>query len=192
MQNNWEVQGKLPDNLKCLFDCVVCSLNDICCICVYYYVKDLSLTKTGSGTDEGEVTAATWIFCAAMHEAIGQRPSVNPVSLYSSGPSSVVVGPSQMEDDKEEEDTATLSAVGSVNSEVNSPESSASPPPKRPGKRKRKSNESAVEGLREWCENLERRQTENDDQDRAWLDHSQGQMDKILDQFGRLVYHLTK
>ncbi|MEQ2272229.1 hypothetical protein XENORESO_017043 [Xenotaenia resolanae] len=102
-----------------------------------------------------------------MHEAIGQKPSVNPVSLYSSGPSSVVVSPSQTEDDKEEH-TATLSAVGSVNSEVSSPESSASPPPKR----KRK---SAVEGLREWCENLERRQKEIDDRDRAWLDHSQGQ-----------------
>ncbi|MED6288268.1 hypothetical protein CHARACLAT_024927 [Characodon lateralis] len=104
--------------------------------------KDLSLPKTGSGTDEGEVTAATWIFYAAMHEAIGQKPTVNPVSLYSSGPSSVVVSPSQTEDDKEEH-TATLLAVGSVNSEVSSPESSASPPPKR----KRKSDKSAVEAL---------------------------------------------
>ncbi|MEQ2183588.1 hypothetical protein GOODEAATRI_034303 [Goodea atripinnis] len=123
-----------------------------------------------------------------MHEAIGQKPSVNPVSLYSSGPSSVVVSPSQTEDDKEEEDTASVSAVGSVNSEVSSPESSASPPPKR----KRKSDKSAVEGLREWCDNLETRQKEIDDRDRAWLDHSQGQMDKMLDLFGRLVDHLTK
>ncbi|XP_041860495.1 trihelix transcription factor GT-3b-like [Melanotaenia boesemani] len=150
--------------------------------------KDLSLPKTGSGTDEGEVTAATWIFYAAMHEAIGQRPSVRPVSFYSSGPSSVVVSQTENED---KVDTASLSAAGAASSEVSSPESSPVVTLKRPRKRK-KSDESAAEGLREWCENMERRQKEEDDRDRAWLNHSQGQMDKMLNLFGKLVDHLTK
>ncbi|CAM4725571.1 unnamed protein product [Leuciscus chuanchicus] len=43
-----------------------------------------------SGTDEGEVTAASWPFFEAMHSAIGQRPSVLPVASFSSGPSAQI------------------------------------------------------------------------------------------------------
>lgn len=91
------------------------------------------------------ISSATGIIYAAMPEATGQRPSGNPASLYSSrgfwflywrltghpgslywsGPSSVA-GPSQKEDIDKEENTATLSAPETVNSEVTSPESSTS------------------------------------------------------------------
>lgn len=55
----------------------------------------MCLPKTGSGTDEGEVTAASWPFFEAMHSAIGQKPSVRPVATFSSGPSAQI-SPSDM------------------------------------------------------------------------------------------------
>lgn len=53
----------------------------------------MCLPTTGSGTDEGEVIAASWPFFEAMHEAIGQRPSVMPVATFSSGPSAQISPP---------------------------------------------------------------------------------------------------
>lgn len=46
--------------------------------------KDLKTPKTGSGTDCGEVTAATWIFYEDMHAALGARPSLQPPVLVAS------------------------------------------------------------------------------------------------------------
>lgn len=117
----------------------LCSMfnNDICCICLYYYVKDLALPKTESSTDAGEVTAATWIFYAAIHEAIGHRPSVSLVNFYSSGPSSVMISPSQKEHE-EEEDTAMLSTPETLNSEFTSAQSSTSHVTAMPGEKSKK------------------------------------------------------
>ena len=39
---------------------------------------------TGTGTNRGEATAATWPYFAAMHEAIGGRPSIDPPILMDS------------------------------------------------------------------------------------------------------------
>ncbi|CAL8234675.1 unnamed protein product, partial [Arctogadus glacialis] len=46
--------------------------------------KDLKSPKTGSGTGEGEVTAASWQFYRDMHEVLGSRPSIDPVVIVAS------------------------------------------------------------------------------------------------------------
>ncbi|KAI2643034.1 Formin-like protein 14 [Labeo rohita] len=43
--------------------------------------KELRCPPTGTGTDGGEATAATWPWFSAMHEAIGGRPSIEPPIL---------------------------------------------------------------------------------------------------------------
>ncbi|KAM9475908.1 uncharacterized protein Hap1MRO34_011628 [Clarias gariepinus] len=57
--------------------------------------KDLRTPKTGSGTDAGEVTAATWQYFDAMHEVLGARPSVDPpvvvASLTDEEPTAIVM-----------------------------------------------------------------------------------------------------
>lgn len=39
---------------------------------------------TGTGTDGGEATAAAWPWFDAMHEALGERPSIQPPTLVAS------------------------------------------------------------------------------------------------------------
>ncbi|XP_028662646.1 uncharacterized protein LOC114655664 isoform X1 [Erpetoichthys calabaricus] len=46
--------------------------------------KDLLLSGKESGTDSEKATAAIWPFFAAMHKAVGQRPSVIPLNLIAS------------------------------------------------------------------------------------------------------------
>ncbi|KAL3060453.1 hypothetical protein OYC64_014913 [Pagothenia borchgrevinki] len=46
--------------------------------------KELRTPATGTGTDQGEATAATWPWFSAMHEAIGGRPSIDPPILFDS------------------------------------------------------------------------------------------------------------
>ncbi|KAG9279535.1 hypothetical protein AMEX_G5065 [Astyanax mexicanus] len=61
--------------------------------------KELKCPPSGSGTDNGEATAATWPWFSLMDEALGNRPSVTPPLLIASsneeepGPSSVVASP---------------------------------------------------------------------------------------------------
>lgn len=56
------------------------------CVCVCL-LQELKTPKTGSGTDGGEVTAATWQFYGDMHEVLGARPSMDPpVVVASYGP----------------------------------------------------------------------------------------------------------
>ncbi|CAM4634959.1 unnamed protein product [Leuciscus chuanchicus] len=40
--------------------------------------KELRTPKTGSGTDQGEVTVATWQYYGEMHEVLGARPAMDP------------------------------------------------------------------------------------------------------------------
>ncbi|XP_062384166.1 uncharacterized protein LOC134071456 [Sardina pilchardus] len=46
--------------------------------------KDLRNPRTGSGTDGGEVTVATWQYFDLMHEVLGARPSIDPPVIVSS------------------------------------------------------------------------------------------------------------
>ncbi|CAL8383467.1 unnamed protein product [Arctogadus glacialis] len=46
--------------------------------------KDLRTPKTGSGTESGEVTVATWQYYDLMHEVLGARPAIDPPVLVSS------------------------------------------------------------------------------------------------------------
>ena len=158
-------------------------------------IKDLTLPKTGSGTDAGEVTAASWIFYAAMHEAIGQRPSVRPVYLFSSGNSSVErpqTPVSEVEDEANSPtetgaETADLQAGNSTDPQSDQPGTSTDV---RPGKRKRKCEN--VDYLKDFCERLEKTQKEENERDNAWLQKSQQQMDRMLDLFEKLVDHMTE
>lgn len=79
-----------------------------------------------------------------MHEAIGQKPLVRPVSLYSSGPSSVVS--LMTEDDTASVSESTVSAAGTAGTEVGADISEAdnSPGLRSQGKRKRRRVESAA------------------------------------------------
>ncbi|KAI9518467.1 hypothetical protein NQZ68_036918, partial [Dissostichus eleginoides] len=45
---------------------------------------ELKTPPTGTGTDEGEATAATWSWFSLMHEAIGSWPSMEPPVLMDS------------------------------------------------------------------------------------------------------------
>ncbi|KAK7130466.1 hypothetical protein R3I93_019956 [Phoxinus phoxinus] len=144
--------------------------------------KDLCLPKTGSGTDEGEVTAASWPFFEAMHEAIGQRPSVLPVATFSSGPSTQMsttdmAGPSNavVEDclqppstpsdsDPAVQDAVNLGSsvaeesVGQVAEEIPGPSARPSGGKgKSPTKRKRRSEFTSLEVIKEIAEKQERR-----------------------------------
>ncbi|KAK7877440.1 hypothetical protein WMY93_031860 [Mugilogobius chulae] len=73
---------------------------------------ELRRPPTGSGTETGETTAATWKWYSLMDEAIGSRPSVQPPWLTASsrgeGPStsaasSQVSVPQEQEDEEQDE-----------------------------------------------------------------------------------------
>ena len=54
------------------------------CVCVCLFFQDLRTPKTGSGTESGEVTVATWQYYDLMHEVLGARPAIDPPVLVSS------------------------------------------------------------------------------------------------------------
>ena len=54
---------------------------DQSCVCIF---QDLRTPKTGSGTDGGEDTAATWQYFMNMHEVLGGRPYMDPPLLVAS------------------------------------------------------------------------------------------------------------
>nr|XP_055048146.1 uncharacterized protein LOC129433555 [Misgurnus anguillicaudatus] len=45
---------------------------------------ELRTPKTGSGTDQGEVTVATWQYFGDMHEVLGARPAMDPPVVVAS------------------------------------------------------------------------------------------------------------
>lgn len=47
-------------------------------------LQELKTPKTGSGTDGGEETAASWQYYQDMHEVLGGRPSIDPPLLVAS------------------------------------------------------------------------------------------------------------
>ena len=50
---------------------------------LYSLTQDLILPRTGSGTEAGETTPATWPFFELMHKALGDKDSVKPLNLIS-------------------------------------------------------------------------------------------------------------
>lgn len=46
--------------------------------------QNLRTPRSGSGTDAGETTAATWQYFEAKHEVLGARPSVDPPVVVAS------------------------------------------------------------------------------------------------------------
>ncbi|XP_073713977.1 uncharacterized protein [Misgurnus anguillicaudatus] len=178
--------------------------------------KDLCLPKTGSGTEEGEVTAASWPFFEAMHEAIGQRPSVMPVATFSSGPSAqispaVMSGPSGAvaADDvhpacspaeTEEQDVARPgpsgvhdSVASSTAEEIPRPSNRASGGKgKSPKKRKRQSDLSSLELIKEMAEKQAQHQMEADAKEEERFQRAERQMDQMLSVLTKLVDHVTK
>lgn len=51
------------------------------CVCA---CQELRTPKTGSGTDQGEVTVATWQYFGDMHEVLGARPAMDPPVVVAS------------------------------------------------------------------------------------------------------------
>ncbi|KAA0712496.1 hypothetical protein E1301_Tti021509 [Triplophysa tibetana] len=101
---------------------------------------ELRCPPTGTGTDSGEATAATWLWFSAMHEAIGGRPSIEPPILTDScdaevtGSSAVSnepgLSPSASVDEREE-DSTTSAASGTGNFHKETPCTSLGPPPRK-------------------------------------------------------------
>ncbi|KAJ8356269.1 hypothetical protein SKAU_G00190630 [Synaphobranchus kaupii] len=67
--------------------------------------KELKNPKTGSGTDGGEETAATWQYYQDMHEVLGGRPSIDPPLLVASftpdDPTTILLPPNPFTSKKE-------------------------------------------------------------------------------------------
>ncbi|KAA0721220.1 hypothetical protein E1301_Tti018117 [Triplophysa tibetana] len=100
--------------------------------------KELRCPPTGTGTDSGEATAATWLWFSAMHEAIGGRPSIEPPILIDSceaevtGSSAVSnepgLSPSASVEEREE-DSTTSAPSGTGNFHKETPCTSSGTPP---------------------------------------------------------------
>ncbi|KAK7884539.1 hypothetical protein WMY93_027662 [Mugilogobius chulae] len=68
----------------------------------YHCLKELRRPPTGSGTETGEATAASWKWYSVMDEAIGSRPSGEGPST--SAASSQVSVPQEQEEQEDEQD----------------------------------------------------------------------------------------
>ncbi|XP_031424840.1 uncharacterized protein LOC116220774 [Clupea harengus] len=132
--------------------------------------KELKCPPTGTGTDNGEDTAASWPWYSAMDELLGQRHSIAPPVLRASLPcSSSMAEPNSM------------GAVSSPQRSVSSPpprEESQEPP------RKRRYNMAFVGEMMERAEasEMERQRREMERQERAEL-----RMDRLLAVMERLA-----
>ncbi|XP_034059801.1 uncharacterized protein LOC117538309 [Gymnodraco acuticeps] len=97
--------------------------------------KELRCPPTGSGTDRGEATAATWPYFTAMHEAIGGRPSIDPPTLMDSATAALASGSGSTYTEAVqsqatvEDEEATESGLDSQ--EDVEPSTSAGPPPRQ-------------------------------------------------------------
>ncbi|XP_046874466.1 uncharacterized protein LOC124466643 [Hypomesus transpacificus] len=119
--------------------------------------KELRTPKTGSGTDRGEVTAATWQFYEDMHEVLGARPSLDPpvvVASFNEDPTPIrmeIVEPSS---------PASTSAVGfAPRSETSA---MAGPPTPSPHKKRKRYNQEILDFLTEESSKEQRRHEESE------------------------------
>lgn len=104
--------------------------------------QELRCPPTGTGTDSGEATAATWPWFSAVHETIGGRPSIEPPILIDSCDAEVTscsavskdpgLSPSASVEESEEEDTTSSAPSGTDNFQEERPCTSSGPlPPKK-------------------------------------------------------------
>ncbi|XP_039648934.1 uncharacterized protein LOC120554234 isoform X8 [Perca fluviatilis] len=84
--------------------------------------KELRTLKTGSGTDRGEGTAATWQFYEDMHKVLGAGPSLDPhvvVASFNEDPTPILM------------ETVEPSSPASTSAAISSPLPTTSAPPKK-------------------------------------------------------------
>ncbi|KAK5907743.1 hypothetical protein CesoFtcFv8_005559 [Champsocephalus esox] len=81
--------------------------------------KELKTPPTGTGTDAGEATAATWSWFSVMHEAIGSPPSMEPPVLGRRGPQWDWAAPcgQAMEEEKDPGQPGTRSGTTTLDEE---------------------------------------------------------------------------
>ncbi|XP_029938433.1 serine/arginine repetitive matrix protein 2-like [Salarias fasciatus] len=161
--------------------------------------KELKTPKTGSGTDGGEETAASWVYFEDMHAVLGGRPSIDPPLLVASASSEedpttllldMVEGPSSSASastSAASASAASASAASTSAASASAASSSASvqstsatrseesPPTPSPRKKKRKSNPT-LDFLKAESEREQRRHEE-----------SEAKTDRFLDLFERMV-----
>ncbi|XP_042275557.1 serine/arginine repetitive matrix protein 2-like [Thunnus maccoyii] len=110
--------------------------------------KELRRPPTGSGTDQGEETPATWSFYLDMHEAMGSKSSVTPPVLIASCMSSptILPGPSpfRMPDSSPSDPLTPSDPVSLPSTSSSSPE----PPQPPPAKKKRVTTELLIDFYR--------------------------------------------
>ncbi|XP_034096646.1 uncharacterized protein LOC117562844 isoform X3 [Gymnodraco acuticeps] len=138
--------------------------------------KELKTPPTGTGTDAGEATAATWSWFSLMHEAIGSRPSMEPPVLMDSadvapsgiGSSSSGAGAAPcgqaMEEEEDPGQPGTSSSTTTLDEE---PSTSLSPPP---AKKKRASRGALLEFLKEEAQREQERFEANQANTKRFLD----------------------
>ena len=124
---------------------------------------------TRSGTEGGEVTAASWPFFNAMHTALGQRNSFRPLNIIKTAVDSDV--------EEEPDEVASTSALG-----LSTTLSEGS----RSIKSRKRKNE-VIEYLKEYTERQEKRQRELDEREEERENKKQDQIDKLICILGKLV-----
>lgn len=126
-----------------------------------------------------------------MHEAIGQRPSVRPVSLFSSGPHNVRRPQSPSREVVEEAGSFTEAEEtdSAETSDMQAPEQTESAA--GVGMKKRKRSQDSFDFMKDYCERQESRQRDEAERESVWVERSQQQMDRMLDLFGQLVKNMT-
>ncbi|XP_037626195.1 uncharacterized protein LOC119488532 [Sebastes umbrosus] len=142
--------------------------------------QELRNPPSGTGTDGGEATAATWPWFSLMHESIGRRPSIEPPVLMDScvgenpepvanvapsGSSSRARSTTCGQASAEEEESVqpgTSSGTAELDDE---PSTSTRPPP-----RKRQATKALLNFLKEKAKKEEERFAETQQTNKCFLD----------------------
>ncbi|KAJ8369279.1 hypothetical protein SKAU_G00093070 [Synaphobranchus kaupii] len=151
--------------------------------------KELKNPKTGSGTDGGEETAATWQYYQDMHEVLGGRPSIDPPLLVASftpdDPTTILLeivdGPSNSTTTSAMVDGFSSSPTASTSASLmglSSSMSPSSPPTSSPPKKKEKLN-PIVEFLKAESEREQRRHEESEAKTEHFLRLFEQMVEKI-------------
>ncbi|XP_078099886.1 uncharacterized protein LOC144512817 [Sander vitreus] len=126
--------------------------------------KELRTPKTGSGTDMGEVTAATWQFYEDMHKVLGARPSLDPP----------LVGASFYEDP-----TPILMETVEPSSPASTSAASRSPLPTPSSRKKRRKKNPILDFLTEESKKEQRRHEERQAKTERFLCLFEKMIDKL-------------
>ncbi len=157
--------------------------------CLTLFTQDLILPRSGSGTECGESTPATWPYFEEMHKAMGDRDSIKPLNPIATAVDT---------DDAEELDEAvgtssSGSSTSSVSTAVNQPRTpspgpstSADPLPGSSRPKTKRKNE-VLEYLKEYGEMQQKRQRELDAREEEREKKKEEQMDALIGILGKLV-----